>query len=174
MYEVCRVQKLSPEELAQFDDAFIDHLFELIETTRDHQDERLNYAVIRLIVSTLRIPHSLGVVDDVQVALNEQFMVSSLPSKPVKESVSSPVSVAPASDAPVSDEPESLEQPKTPATETHTRNHHRARTGSIAFNQDHSEDAKQNNRVLTVLMRRLGSSKTFGENVIFMLNRAGE
>jgi len=51
MYEVCRVQKLSAEELAQFDDQFIDHLFELVETTRDHQDERLNYAVIRLLVS---------------------------------------------------------------------------------------------------------------------------
>lgn len=51
MYEVCRVQKLSTGELAQFDDGFIDHLFELVETTRDHQDERLNYAVIRLIVS---------------------------------------------------------------------------------------------------------------------------
>lgn len=51
MYEVCRVQKLSPIELGQFDDAFIDHLFELVETTRDNQDERLNYAVIRLIVS---------------------------------------------------------------------------------------------------------------------------
>jgi hypothetical protein len=52
MYEVCRVQKLSAQELAQFDDQFIDHLFEMVETTRDHQDERLNYAVIRLIVSS--------------------------------------------------------------------------------------------------------------------------
>lgn len=30
------------------------------------------------------------------------------------------------------------------------------------------------NRVIRVLMRRLGSSKTFGENMIFMLNRAGK
>ena len=30
------------------------------------------------------------------------------------------------------------------------------------------------NRVLDVLMRRLGASKTFGENMIFMLNRAGK
>lgn len=29
------------------------------------------------------------------------------------------------------------------------------------------------NRVISVLMRRLGSSRTFGENLIFMLNRAG-
>lgn len=33
--------------------------------------------------------------------------------------------------------------------------------------------AKGQNRVLVVLMRRLGASKTFGENMIFMLNRAG-
>ncbi|ODN96475.1 hypothetical protein L198_04189 [Cryptococcus wingfieldii CBS 7118] len=101
MYEVARVQKLTPLELSTCDDQFIDHLFDLVETTRDQQDEHLNYAVIRLIV-----------------ALNEQFMVASLPS-----------------------------------------NHG-------------SEDAKKNNRVLVVLMRRLGSSKTFGENMIFMLNRA--
>lgn len=30
------------------------------------------------------------------------------------------------------------------------------------------------NRVVRVLMRRLGMSKTFGENMIFMLNRASE
>lgn len=30
------------------------------------------------------------------------------------------------------------------------------------------------NRVISVLMRRLGSSRTFGENLIFMLNRAGK
>lgn len=57
MYEVCRVQKLDEQELAQFDDHFIDHLFEMVETTRDQQDERLNYAVIKLIVSSC--PHSL-------------------------------------------------------------------------------------------------------------------
>ena len=48
---MCRVQKLSSAELDLFDDAFIDHLFDLVEKTRDNQDERLNYAVIRLIVS---------------------------------------------------------------------------------------------------------------------------
>jgi SPIN90/Ldb17, leucine-rich domain len=32
---------------------------------------------------------------------------------------------------------------------------------------------KTDNRVIQILMRRLGSSKTFGENLIFMLNRAG-
>ena len=34
-----------------------------------------------------------------------------------------------------------------------------------------NEESK--NRVLRVFMRRLGLSKTFGENMIFMLNRAG-
>lgn len=35
-----------------------------------------------------------------------------------------------------------------------------------------NETSESMNRVLRVLMRRLGSSKTFGENMIFMLNRA--
>lgn len=44
------MQKLDAGELSTFDDRFIDHLFDLVETTRDLQDERLNYAVIKLIV----------------------------------------------------------------------------------------------------------------------------
>lgn len=36
------------------------------------------------------------------------------------------------------------------------------------------QEPQEKNRVLRVLMRRLGSSKTFGENMIFMLNRARE
>lgn len=35
-----------------------------------------------------------------------------------------------------------------------------------------TEVSDSKNRILRVLMRRLGSSKTFGENMIFMLNRA--
>jgi Protein of unknown function (DUF2013) len=34
--------------------------------------------------------------------------------------------------------------------------------------------ANSPNRVLHVLLRRHGTSQTFGENLIFMLNRAGE
>jgi hypothetical protein len=37
----------------------------------------------------------------------------------------------------------------------------------------HSNAAHSNNRVLHVLIRRHGTSQTFGENLIFMLNRAG-
>jgi hypothetical protein len=36
-----------------------------------------------------------------------------------------------------------------------------------------SNAAHSNNRVLHVLIRRHGTSQTFGENLIFMLNRAG-
>lgn len=56
LYEVCRVQKLDATELSIFDDRFIDHLFDMVETTRDQQDERLNYAVIKLIVRGLYAP----------------------------------------------------------------------------------------------------------------------
>ncbi|KAF8057059.1 hypothetical protein FPV67DRAFT_1566264 [Lyophyllum atratum] len=101
LYEVCRIQKFSVQDLRIFDDAFIDYLFDLVEQTRHMHDETFNYSVIKLIVS-----------------LNEQFMVASLETEP-------------------------------------------------AMN-----DSELKNRVLRVLVRRLGSTKTFGENMIFMLNRA--
>ncbi|KAK7680378.1 hypothetical protein QCA50_016618 [Cerrena zonata] len=110
LYEVCRVQKLSLNDLNLFDDSFIEHLFELVEQTRDQQDESFNYSVIKLLV-----------------ALNEQFMVASL-------------------------------HPETPRPDA-------------KFSRDgHTPDSR--NRVLRILMSRLGSSMTFGENLIFMLNRA--
>ncbi|KAJ8597718.1 hypothetical protein M405DRAFT_755489 [Rhizopogon salebrosus TDB-379] len=102
LYEVCRVQKLSLQDLSVFSDQFIDGLFELVEQTRFMPDETLNYSVIKLIVG-----------------LNEQFMVACLNN-----------------------------------------------------NQHGSNEPESRNRVLNVLMSRLGSSKTFGENMIFMLNRA--
>ncbi|WVF70164.1 hypothetical protein IAT40_004952 [Kwoniella sp. CBS 6097] len=195
MYEVCRVQKLTGDELSIFDDSFIDHLFDLVETTRDMQDERLNYAVIKLIV-----------------ALNEQFMVATLPSKHHKsqeadrasansksangtdtDGTATPTLTTITPSMPIAipvkvlDEPEPEKGSEQKATSTllspdsarmscgeRIRNHFRARSGTVAagYNHDHSEEAKKNNRVLVVLMRRLGSSKTFGENMIFMLNRA--
>jgi hypothetical protein len=42
-------------------------------------------------------------------------------------------------------------------------------------NHNHlSNAARSDNRVLHVLIRRHGTSQTFGENLIFMLNRAGK
>lgn len=35
-----------------FEDSFVDHLFNLVEQTRDVQDETFNYSVIKLIVSS--------------------------------------------------------------------------------------------------------------------------
>ncbi|KAF8201029.1 hypothetical protein K438DRAFT_1821245 [Mycena galopus ATCC 62051] len=112
LYEVCRVQRFSVQDLRIFDDAFIDYMFDMVEQTKQMHDEAFNYSVIKLIV-----------------ALNEQFMVASLP-----ESGSSGTIPHPSSSA--------------------------------------SPNSEPNNRVLRVLMRRLGHSKTFGENMIFMLNRA--
>ena len=111
-------------------------------------------------------------------------MVSTIPPKPSKIPHTN---VMPAA-AMFTDEPDSMKndsptspvtsaslpKPRLLSTEGHTRNHHRSHTGSALDGQQHAEDAKKLNRVLIVLMRRLNSSKTFGENVIFMLNRAGE
>ncbi|EIW79662.1 hypothetical protein CONPUDRAFT_83017 [Coniophora puteana RWD-64-598 SS2] len=101
LYEVCRVQKLSIQDLRVFDDSFINFLFDLVEETRFMPDETFNYSVIKLIV-----------------ALNEQFMVAGL----------------------------------EPATKQNA--------------------SSSQNRVMNILMSRLGESKTFAENLIFMLNRA--
>jgi hypothetical protein len=95
-------------------------------------------------------------------------MVSALPSKS-KPTTSASVPPTPTYD-PSRDPDAALLKPTRPPPPN------RARSGSTADIQDHShpEDAKKLNRVLIILMRRLGYSKTFGENVIFMLNRAGE
>lgn len=115
LYEVCRVQKLEPGHLKAFDERFIHHLFDLVEETRHHHDEDFNYRLIKLLV-----------------AMNEQYMVSTLTSSAPAHSATTPGqinSAPPASSRPV-------------------------------------------NLVLSVLQQRLNASKTFGENLIFMLNRA--
>jgi hypothetical protein len=191
MYQVCRVQKLDQTELSHFDERFIDHLFEMVEVTRNQQDESLNYAVIKLIL-----------------ALNEQFMVSTLPRKEKDRSATHPPPTG--NNAERSTDGQGSSSTPLPATsrlqpQLHPdRNaHDRQRSSSISANGNHgaalnangknhnrahtndgsklginahdqSEEVKKANRVLMVLMRRLGSSKTFGENIIFMLNRARE
>ncbi|CDW97500.1 hypothetical protein [Sporisorium scitamineum] len=115
LYEVCRVQKLEPTHLKAFDERFIHHLFDLVEETRHHHNEDFNYRLIKLLV-----------------AMNEQYMVSTL------------VSSAPA--------------------------HSSATPGQI--NSAPPSASRPVNFVLSVLQQRLNASKTFGENLIFMLNRA--
>ncbi|EST06030.1 protein of unknown function DUF2013 [Kalmanozyma brasiliensis GHG001] len=115
LYEVCRVQKLEPDHLKAFDERFIHHLFDLVEETRFHHDEDFNYRLIKLLV-----------------AINEQYMVSTLTSSAPAHASSAPGQINSAT--PTSSRPVNL--------------------------------------VLSVLQQRLNASKTFGENLIFMLNRA--
>ncbi|CAD6890148.1 unnamed protein product [Tilletia controversa] len=98
MYEVCRVQKLNDVEMRPLDLKFVDHLFDLVERTREHDDDTFNYQLIKLIA-----------------ALNEQFMVAGFAG---------------------------------------------------------GESTTTKNTVLEVFKTRLNVSYTFGENLIFMLNRA--
>lgn len=115
LYEVCRSQKLTMPELRIFNNAFIDRLFDLVEETRDKEDDTFNYSLIKLIV-----------------ALNEQFMVASMPQQHLGKGIPG--------------------------------------TNSQAHSLESGSEGK--NRVLNILMRRLNLSRTFGENMIFMLNRA--
>jgi hypothetical protein len=45
---------------------------------------------------------------------------------------------------------------------------------SPASQEKNTEAAEPKNRIIRVMMRRLGSCRTFGENMIFMLNRASK
>ncbi len=122
-----------------------------------------------------------------QIALNEQFMVSSVShSRPPGDLHSTALAHTTASSTSTLDT--SLTTRTPPTT---NGNHHRAHSKSQPsilstpyqtqpVNASEKElklkeaESKRKNRVLLVLMRRLGSSKTFGENVIFMLNRISE
>jgi len=77
LYEICRVQKFAYGDLGKsfqvfpavnahsciwteiYKDSFVDYLFDLVEQTRDMEDETFNYSVIKLIVSP-RIPPILA------------------------------------------------------------------------------------------------------------------
>jgi len=106
---------------------FIERLFDLVELTRNVDDESLNYSVIKLIVSIPRFIYFLSpYLFLLQVALSEQFMVATVPNQTVEENA-----------------------------------------GRRKKDRKHGS-----NRIIEVLMRRMHSSNTFGENLIFMLNRA--
>lgn len=160
----------------------------MVEVTRD-TDEVLNYAIIRLIVRrflfscgycVFRLTGHLH-----KVALNEQFMVSAVHGT---AALAHPTIMA---TSPVATSPIAILR-----SDGQPRNHHRAHSNShpplptssfasyssaTAATQrevidreakETEEQSKRDNRVLSVLMRRLGHSKTFGENIIFMLNRS--
>ncbi|KZT33232.1 hypothetical protein SISSUDRAFT_1066309 [Sistotremastrum suecicum HHB10207 ss-3] len=116
LYEVCRVRKFDVNDLRIFDDRFVEHLFDLVERTRDMRDETFNYAAIKLLI-----------------ALNEQFMLA------------------------VASAATKTKSPQKHASHVHS--HHS------------DQAAKSRNLVLIVLVQRLHTCPTFGENIIFMLNR---
>lgn len=115
LYELCRVQRFEADILNLFSERLIDNLFELVELTRDQEDETFNYNLIKLII-----------------ALNEQFMIASLQLHPKNlENVS---------------------------------RHHRRKS--------HQRSDLDSNIIIRTMKHRLNESKTFGENLIFILNRA--
>ncbi|GAA5893776.1 hypothetical protein JCM6882_003092 [Rhodosporidiobolus microsporus] len=130
LYELCRVQKLTAEELADFDFNFVSHLFVLVERTRDVEDETFNYSLIKLII-----------------ALNEQFMVASSapPSSHATSHTNPNVSNGDGGNLP------------PPILPTVAKGAKRERGPNL---------------VLEVLKEKEHESKTFGENIIFILNRA--
>ncbi|CAG8569546.1 10416_t:CDS:2 [Dentiscutata erythropus] len=51
MFEICRGQRISQNILSIFNDKFFDYLLNLVENTRDEEDETFNYSIIHLMVS---------------------------------------------------------------------------------------------------------------------------
>ncbi|KAG0146120.1 hypothetical protein CROQUDRAFT_715739 [Cronartium quercuum f. sp. fusiforme G11] len=131
LYELCRVQKLEPGILEAVNETLIGNLFELVELTRDQEDETFNYNLIKLII-----------------ALNEQFMVFS-----VHQSTNAPPS-------PHSGTPSATLAPNTSEVHRHRQSKH--------SNPQHGDS----NIVIRTMKARLDESKTFGENLIFILNRS--
>ncbi|KAH9473657.1 hypothetical protein MJO29_000724 [Puccinia striiformis f. sp. tritici] len=118
LYELCRVQKLEDATLELFSEQLIDNLFQLVELTRDQEDETFNYNLIKLII-----------------ALNEQFMLAGL-------------------------NPQSQQQIHNAPS-----HHHHRRKGPRTSDVE-------SNIIIRTMKHRLDESKTFGENLIFILNRA--
>ncbi|KLT46210.1 hypothetical protein CC85DRAFT_239213 [Cutaneotrichosporon oleaginosum] len=157
LYEVCRVMRLTETELDLFTDTFIDHLFDIVEQSRSDRDDVLGQAVVKLIL-----------------ALNEQFMVWSLPKHHKK-----PERMRCSSHSNLVAEKNASPEPTAPLRPTRPRAHSVAPVSlatigkeQVAAEDGVVEETKRHNRVLVVLMRRLGSSKAFGEFMCFMLNRA--
>ena len=93
-------------------------------------DDTFNYSVIKLIVSITKLSPGYKLpTESIQIALNEEFMVTGL------------------------------------GAEESQTNQEKKKT---------EEAAEPKNRILRVMMRRLGTCRTFGENMIFMLNRASK
>jgi len=134
---------------AAFNIGFITHLFEIVEQTRDG-DERYNYALIRLIVRSIDVyKRCLSTDARVQIALNEQFMVAELDSShphPAHHSSSH------------------HQHSKLHYDSKHPHHHHHHHPTSPT-------SGKPENLVLKVLKANPGENRTFGENLIFILNR---
>lgn len=162
LYEVCRVMRLTESELDLFTDTFIDHLFDIVEQSRSDRDDVLGQAVVKLIL-----------------ALNEQFMVWSLP-KHHKKPERIPERIRCSSHSNLAAEKDAdAERGLRPRSATRPRAHSVAPVSLATIGNEQVmaeegvvEETKRHNRVLVVLMRRLGSSKAFGEFMCFMLNRA--
>ncbi|CAO3658557.1 unnamed protein product [Umbelopsis ramanniana] len=103
MFEMCKVAKLSKDDLEHISPAFIHYLLDIVESMSTDSEELLNYSAMRLIL-----------------VFNEQFMMQ--------------------------------------------------RAMSPVFD----DGSEFQNQILRVLRSKIGSSKTFSENLIFMLNRADD
>lgn len=74
MYEMSRIEKLRPEDLAHIDDGFVTYLFGLIEALFDDANDPYQYPIIKVLL-----------------VLNEQYMVASTTAAPDAAATAAPL-----------------------------------------------------------------------------------
>jgi hypothetical protein len=77
LYEMCRMQRLSQEELHLVDDEFVRSQLQMIEQISDDSEDPYHYSVIQVLVSTTGMLSLDPLTDLPQLVLNEQYMVAS-------------------------------------------------------------------------------------------------
>lgn len=167
LYEMCHIQKLTLPDLSLVKTDFICYLFTAVENKEDYDYDPYSFAVIKVLL-----------------ALNEQFMVAAYnkPSNP---------SIVKLSDIHRSNTPDergktcSIQKGNTLAPdddENHNNNDPPFRKTKSAFSlhdlevnlkheqQDYSATTLEN-KVFTTLTLHKDQYRTFGENIVFLLNR---
>ncbi|KAI9894272.1 MAG: hypothetical protein M1814_004126 [Vezdaea aestivalis] len=75
LYEMSRIQRLSPDDLGLVTDGFISYLFQITEELSNDADDPYHYPIIRVLVSLLPPFPNLAHSPLRQLVLNEQYMV---------------------------------------------------------------------------------------------------
>lgn len=164
LYEMCRVQKLTRSDLDLIDTVFINYLFSTIESRFGYDYDPYSFAVIKVLL-----------------ALNEQFMVAAYDKTKNLSSNPNTEHDAQTANPPQSINSCSVETRDIKFEDEDTNSDLRKATSMINM-KDLEQDSKHSqqdfnpitleNRVFSSLVQHKTEYRTFGENIVFLLNRS--